>query len=96
MVVEPRDGLAVDLVSHWRDFCHFADALSPPLLKDLTKVEGGCSRMTVSPTAVDLVQRGDRDNVEAVQREQPPDRPELRARGTPSQHVSQDVLCGPV
>ena len=38
--------------SHWRD-CHFADALSPSPLKRLLKVEeGGCSRMTVSPTAI--------------------------------------------
>ena len=36
--------------SHWRD-CHFADALSPSLLKHLLKTEGGCSRMTVSPMA---------------------------------------------
>ena len=31
--------------------CHFADTPSPALLKRLLKVEGGCSRMTVSPTA---------------------------------------------
>ena len=35
--------------SHWRD-CHFADALSPSILKHLLK-GGGCSRMTeLSPT----------------------------------------------
>ena len=28
--------------SHWRD-CHFADALSPSLLKPLLKVEGGAA-----------------------------------------------------
>ena len=33
-----------------RPDCHFADALSPSLLKHLPKVEG-CSRITVSPTA---------------------------------------------
>ena len=31
--------------------CHFTDALSPSLLKHQLKGEGGCSRMTVSPTA---------------------------------------------
>ena len=31
--------------------CHFADALSPSILKQLLMVEGGCSRMKVSPTA---------------------------------------------
>ena len=29
--------------SHWREFCHFADALSPSLLKHLLKVEGGAA-----------------------------------------------------
>ena len=38
------------VTSHWRD-CHFADALSLSPLKHLLKVEGGASRMTVSPTA---------------------------------------------
>ena len=28
--------------SHWRD-CHFADALSPSLLKHLTNMEGGAA-----------------------------------------------------
>ena len=42
--------LATGDSSHWRD-CHFADAPSPSLLKHLLKVEGGCSRMTVSPMA---------------------------------------------
>ena len=36
--------------SRLRD-CHFADALSPSLLKHRPKVEWGCSRMTASPTA---------------------------------------------
>ena len=30
--------------------CHFADNPSPSILKHLLKREGGCSRMTVSPT----------------------------------------------
>ena len=34
--------LATHLTSHWRD-CHFADALSPSLLKHLLKVEGGAA-----------------------------------------------------
>ena len=42
------------LHSHWREFCHFADALSPSLLKHLLKEEGGCSRMKFSPTALGL------------------------------------------
>ena len=29
--------------------CHFTDISSPSMLKHLLKVEGGCSRMTVSP-----------------------------------------------
>ena len=36
-----------------RQDCHFADALSPSLLIHLLTVEGGGSRMTVSPTARD-------------------------------------------
>ena len=43
---DPRWGRS----SRRRD-CHFVDALTPLLLKHLTKVEGGCSRMTVSPPA---------------------------------------------
>ena len=35
---------------------HFADALSPPLLKSLLNGEG-CSRVTVSPTATPTVAR---------------------------------------
>ena len=31
--------MAHAMISHWRD-CHFADALSPSLLKHLLKVEG--------------------------------------------------------
>ena len=42
--------------SHWRD-CHFDDALSPSLLKHVRKVEGGCSRMAVSPTATPMMSR---------------------------------------
>ena len=38
------------LTSHWQ-YCHFADALSPSLLIHLLKVEGGCSRTTVSSMA---------------------------------------------
>ena len=38
--------------SHWREDCHFDEALSPSLLKHLLEVEGGYSRMTVSPTAI--------------------------------------------
>ena len=30
-------------VSPCREFCHFADALSPPLLMHLLKVEGGAA-----------------------------------------------------
>ena len=30
-------------LSHWRDYCHFVDALSPSLLKHLLKVEGGAA-----------------------------------------------------
>ena len=38
--------------SRRREFCHFADALSPSLLRRLLKGEGGCKRrVTVSPTA---------------------------------------------
>ena len=37
--------------SRRREFCHFADTPSPSILKHLLNVEGGCSRMTVSPTA---------------------------------------------
>ena len=37
--------------SRGRD-CHFTDISSPSLLIHLLKVEGGCSRMTVSSTAV--------------------------------------------
>ena len=29
--------------SHWREFCHFADALSPSLLIHLLNVEGGAA-----------------------------------------------------
>ena len=38
--------------SHRRGFCHFADAFSPSLLMHPLKVEGGCSRMAVSSTAI--------------------------------------------
>ena len=37
--------------SHCREFCYFADALSPSLLKHLLKAEGGCGGMTAAPTA---------------------------------------------
>ena len=37
--------------SHIRRDCHFADALSPSLLKHLLQIDGGVSRMTVSTTA---------------------------------------------
>ena len=37
-----KSGHAWGLDSHWRD-CHFADALSPSLLKHLLKVEGGAA-----------------------------------------------------
>ena len=42
--------LSAGTSSHWREFCHFADALSSSLLKHLLKVEG-CGRMTISSTA---------------------------------------------
>ena len=41
---------AMGMNSRRRD-CHFADIPSPSTLKYLPKGEGGCSRMTVSPTA---------------------------------------------
>ena len=37
--------------SRRREFCHFAGIPSPSVLKQLLTGEGGCSRMTVSPTA---------------------------------------------
>ena len=42
--------------SHWPD-CHFAGALSLIPIETPTKGRGGCSRMTVSPTAR-LLERG--------------------------------------
>ena len=51
--IEPAawcENLPAGANSRRRD-CHFADALSPSPLKDLLNVEGGCSRLTVSPTA---------------------------------------------
>ena len=46
--LRPQNGSGAP--SRRRD-CHFADIPSPSILKHLLKVEGGCSRMTVSPTA---------------------------------------------
>ena len=40
-------------VSRRREFCHFADIISPSLLKRPNEGRGGCSRTTVSPTATD-------------------------------------------
>ena len=48
---EPGTPSAAVAPTHRREFCHFADALSPSLLKHVLKGDGGCSRMTASPTA---------------------------------------------
>ena len=45
------------ITSRRRD-CHFAGTFSSSLLKRLLKVEGGCSRMTASPTARHHDRRG--------------------------------------
>ena len=41
--------------------CHFASMPTPSLLQSLLKVEGGCSRMAVSPTAICSGRPGDLD-----------------------------------